>query len=91
VRPGLIRVRRRRAQKAKVINDAMKLLASARLFPHPRPRMILLFADQEAARQFSDGTWRAAALSQAGIEVMVAPLDDAVRARIRAAQVTQFR
>ena len=73
------------------MNDATKLLASARHFPDGQPRMILLFADHEAARQFSEGTWRAAALAEAGVEVMVALLEDAVRTQIRAAHVSQFR
>lgn len=78
------------AQKAKVMNDAMKLLAAARQLP-AQPRLILLFADEAAASPFQRGTWRAAALAEAGIDVIVCPLDSAIRARIRQAQHDQYR
>jgi hypothetical protein len=78
------------AQKFKVMNDAMKMVAAGRLLGESS-RMILLFADHMAARPFVSGTWRAEALSDIGIEVMVASLDDSVRARIRAAQADQYR
>ena len=78
------------AQKFKVMNDAMKLLAVQR--QHPKAtRLILLFGDDAAARIFRSGTWRAEALSQAGVEVMVADLDEEQRRLIREAQVRQYR
>ena len=78
------------AQKMKVVNDAFKLLAVRHLVPEGT-RLILLLADEAAARPFRAGTWRSAAMREAGIEVMVAELPDAVRARLRAAQERQFR
>lgn len=78
------------AQKAKVTNDAFKLLAARRLVDH-EVRLILLFADEEAARPFIGGTWRAAALRETGIEVEVAQLPARVRERIRLAQTRQYR
>ena len=78
------------AQPHKVMNDAMKLLAVRRQHPEAS-RLIILFGDEVAARIFRRGTWRAEALSQAGIEVMVADLDQEQRRRIREAQVRQYR
>lgn len=78
------------AQKAKVMNDAMKLLAARRLIGEDA-RLILLFADEEAAWPFKVGTWRAAALAEAGIECLVAELTPDVRDAIRQVQVAQFR
>jgi hypothetical protein len=78
------------AQKAKVTNDAFKLLAARRLLDGGA-RLILLLADEAAARPFVAGTWRAAALQEAGIEVLVAELPDQVRELIRAAQARQYR
>lgn len=78
------------AQKSKVTSDAFKLLAAKRLMDG-EARLVLLFADEEAARPFTGGTWRAAALREAGIEVVVAELPGQVRDAIRAAQVRQYR
>jgi hypothetical protein len=78
------------AQKAKVTNDAFKLLAARRLLEE-EARLIVLFADEAAARPFIAGTWRAVALQEAGIEVLVAELPDQVRDLIRAAQARQYR
>lgn len=78
------------AQKAKITNDAFKLLAAKRLLDGDAG-WVLLFADAEAARPFIGGTWRAAALYEAGIEVLVAELPGRVSEAIRAAQLRQYR
>ncbi len=79
------------AQKAKVLTDAFKLSFAATLVPR-RPRLLLLFSDQEAAAPFrSPRTWSAAAIRQAGIEVMVVILPEQERAKIRDAQRRQYR
>ena len=78
------------AQRNKVMTDAMKLLAVKRSLPDDT-RLILLFGDEIAARRFRSGTWMAAALSEAGIEVMVAELDEELRRLIRDAQIRQYR
>lgn len=78
------------AQKSKVMNDAMRLLAAAGV-ADAHPRLVLLFADEEAARQFRTGTWRATALAAAGIEVEVVDLPADVREGLRAAQQRQRR
>jgi hypothetical protein len=72
------------AQKAKVLTDAFKLSFAATLVPR-RLCLLLLFSDQEAA------AWSAAAIRQAGIEVMVVTLPEQERAKIRDAQRRQYR
>ena len=79
------------AQKMKVMNDAFKLIAASRLFEPAIPRLILLFADEDAARPFQSNSWRASALAALGIEVVVAELPADVRDSIVAAQRRQFR
>jgi hypothetical protein len=77
--------------KAKVLTDAFKLSFAATLVPR-RPRLLLLFSDQEAAAPFrSPRTWSAAAIRQAGIEVMVVTLPEQERAKIRDAPRRQYR
>jgi hypothetical protein len=65
-----------------LLADAMKLVlvGSVRF---PRPRLILCFADQEAARPFISParTWYSAALLASQIEVLV----------VDQAQIRQFR
>jgi len=78
------------AQKMKVMNDAMKLVAARRVVGE-EARAILLFADEAAAARFSRRTWHATALQEARIEVMIAELSGEVRDGIRAAQIRQFR
>ena len=78
------------AQKMKIMNDAMKLLAARRVVGE-HARAILLFADDEAASRFRRHTWHAAALAESRIEVMVARLSDELRDDIRAAQARQYR
>lgn len=78
------------AQKYKIMNDAMKLLAIRRVIGE-NARAILLFADDEAASHFRRKTWQSAALAESRIEVIVANLPDELRAHIRAAQTRQYR
>lgn len=78
------------AQKMKIINDAMKLLAARRIVGE-HARAILLFADDEAASRFGRKTWHATALAESRIEVMVARLPDDLKADIRTAQTRQYR
>jgi hypothetical protein len=78
------------AQKMKIMNDAMKLLAARRIVGE-HARAILLFADDEAASRFGRKTWHATALAESRIEVMVARLPDDLKADIRAAQTRQYR
>jgi hypothetical protein len=79
------------AQKAKGLTDACRLSFAATLVPR-RPRLLLLFSDQEAAAPFRPPhTWSTAAIRQAGIEVMVVTLPEAERAKIREAKQRQYR
>ena len=78
------------AQKYKIMNDAMKLLAVRRAIGE-NARAILLFGDEEAANLFRRQTWQATALAECHIEVMVAKLSDNLKEEIRAAQTRQYR
>ncbi|MFD6073912.1 hypothetical protein [Amycolatopsis lurida] len=79
------------AQKNKVLADAFKLRWIASTLPH-KPRLILCFSDEAAAKPFSEGrTWAAAALREQGIEVFVASLPEHVRSGIVDAQRRQYR
>jgi hypothetical protein len=78
------------AQKMKIMNDAMKLLAARRVVGE-HTRVVLLFADDEAASRFRRQTWNATAFAESRIVVMVASLPDELRADIRAAQTRQYR
>jgi hypothetical protein len=74
-----------------VLTDAFKLSFAATLLAR-RPRLLLLFSDKEAAAPFlSMRTWPAAAIREAGIEVVVVDLPEEERARIREAQRRQYR
>ena len=74
-----------------MLADAFKLFFAATLVPL-RPRLLLLFSDKEAAAPFlSMRTWPAAAIREAGIEVVVVDLPESERARIRDAQRRQYR
>jgi hypothetical protein len=79
------------AQKFKVMNDGMKLLAAANLFPGKAAQLILLFADEAAAAPFRRNSWRAEALSSINVKVLVAELPETTRDAIRAAQIEQYR
>jgi hypothetical protein len=79
------------AQRAKVLTDAFTLSFAATLHGR-RPRLLLLFSDEQAAAPFrSPRSWPAAALREAGIEVLVVDLPKEERARIREAQRRQYR
>ena len=78
------------AQKFKVMNDAMKMVAIQNIHSGVE-RKVLLFADENAARVFRSGSWRAVALAAAGVEVMVCKIDDAQRQLIVEAQGRQYR
>jgi hypothetical protein len=72
-------------QKHKVSTDALKLLAIREV--HPRARLVLAFADEDAARSVSG--WKAATLDANKIEVRVVDLDPGERLKIEAAQARQ--
>lgn len=78
------------AQKTKIMNDAMKLLAARRVVGE-HARAVLLFADDEAASHFRRQTWQATALAESRIEVMIARLPNELKADIRIAQTRQYR
>ena len=78
------------AQKCKIMNDAMKLLAVRRVIGETA-RAILLFGDDEAASHFRRQTWQGTALTESRVEVIVAKLPSELREGIRAAQTRQFR
>ncbi len=80
----------RGGQYHKIMSDAFKLLAVDRHMDE-NPRLILLFADPDAAKPFQSGAWRAEAIAQAGIEIYVAELPEDVRQGIRDAQGRQHR
>jgi hypothetical protein len=78
------------AQKTKVLTDALKLAFLAQLLPR-RPRLILLFSDQAAARPFGGGSWYAQAIRQLGIGIEVVELPPDVKAGLLHAQARQYR
>ena len=58
----------------------------------PGGRLLLLFSDKEAAAPFrSLRSWSAAAIREAGIEVIVVDLPEHERVKIRDAQRRQYR
>jgi hypothetical protein len=65
--------------------DTLKLLALRKT--HPKARLVLAFADREAADSIVG--WRAAVLRQHGIEKIIVDLTDADRERIVRAQELQ--
>jgi hypothetical protein len=75
----------RGGQRHKVSTDALKLLAIREV--HPEARLILAFADTDAAASVSG--WKAATLSANAIEIHTVQLDPAERAKIEAAQARQ--
>ncbi len=74
-------------QQKKVSNDALKLITLGRA--HPEAKLIIAFADEEASRYATKGTWVSEALATWKVEVLVVEIDAEVRHRIRAAQVRQ--
>jgi hypothetical protein len=75
----------RGGQRHKVSSDALKLLAIREA--HPDARLILAFADEEAAASVSG--WKAETLAANGIEIQTVDLGPAVRAEVEAAQARQ--
>lgn len=67
--------------------DALKLVTIART--RPGAKLIIAFADEDAAAYATTGTWVSKALALWGIEVLVAELGEPVREGIRAAQLRQ--
>jgi hypothetical protein len=78
------------AQKNKVMTDAIKLMFAAKLCSGS-PRMVLLFADEQAASHFKSRSWMAQLLQANGVEVQVVGLPETVRTNILVAQKRQFR
>ncbi len=72
-------------QRHKVSTDALKLIAIREAYPDAR--LILAFADDEAAASVSG--WKAATLLANGIEVQTVNLAPLERAKIEAAQTRQ--
>lgn len=79
--------RLRGGQFHKVARDALKLITIARSYPDAR--LAVAFGDGAAAACVSGGSWLAEALRIWGVDVVVIPLDDALRARLTAAQARQ--
>lgn len=69
-------------QRHKVANDALKLITIGR--SRPGAKLVMAFADGEAAAYATKGTWIAEALSTWGIDVVVVELGEDVRNGIRA-------
>ncbi len=78
-------------QLNKPILDAFKLMWVANNL-NPRPRLVLCMSDEQAAHPFTKArSWRAQALRDGGVEVLVVNLPDAVKETIRRAQTRQVR
>ena len=74
-------------QQKKVALDAFKLITLRR--SRPDARLILAFADADAAASARGNGWLAQALAIWGVEVLIVDLDDELRDEIRAAQRLQ--
>ena len=75
------------AQFHKVARDALKLITLKRT--RPEARLVLAFADPDAAACVTGTSWLAEALGAWDVTVLVAELEDDTRASLRAAQVRQ--
>jgi hypothetical protein len=75
-------------QRHKVATDVLKLITLGR--EHPEARLIIAFADREAADTVTGSTWLAQALRSGHVEVVVAEVNPALLGLIRAAQRRQF-
>ena len=75
-------------QRHKIAADLLKLVTLAR-DRHPKPRLILAFADDQAAAWAAGKSWLAASVAAWQVEIMVVKLEDDVRATIRSAQARQ--
>ncbi len=74
-------------QQRKVASDVLKLITLGR--SHPRAKLYLAFADDEAAAYTKGSGWLAQAVATWGVDVIVVWLGERDRARIRAAQIEQ--
>jgi hypothetical protein len=81
------------AQKHKVMKDAFKLTYLRSFLSHSgaTARLVLVFADEDAAAAFQGRSWMASALTDAGIELMVVSPDEETRTSILEAQLRQYR
>jgi hypothetical protein len=75
-------------QQKKVSQDALKLVTIAR--DHPDARLVLAFADADAATYAARGTWVSEALATWGVTVLVVDIEEQLRADIKEAQVRQI-
>jgi hypothetical protein len=75
-------------QRHKIASDILKLVTIAH-GRHPRPRLVLAFADTEAASWSAGKSWLATAQRAWQVEVMVVALSDDLHRRIVAAQRRQ--
>ena len=75
------------SQQRKVALDAFKLITLGR--SRPGARLMLVFADEDAAAYARGKGWLAEALKTWDVEVLVVGLDEELRARIQAAQHSQ--
>jgi hypothetical protein len=71
-------------QLDKVARDALKLVTLARTFT--ATRLVIAFADEAAAASVTGQSWLSESLRIWGVQVLVVPLADDVRATLRAAQ-----
>ena len=79
-------------QYHKVMNDAFKLIYARSMLDgrgRQQPRLILAFADGQAAAPFRGGGWRAQGLDAMDIEVRVVDLPGGVRGNLRHTQQIQ--
>jgi hypothetical protein len=74
-------------QQKKVAIDTLKLVTLRRV--HENARLVLAFADADAAHYATGGGWVAQALREWNVDVIVLAIPDELRNEIRAAQSTQ--
>lgn len=74
-------------QQKKVAIDTLKLITLRRV--HQDARLVLAFADEEAAHYATCGGWVAQALREWNVEVFILDIPTDLRDEIRAAQTTQ--
>jgi hypothetical protein len=79
------------AQKNKVMADAAKLKFAATLSGGTPERLVMVFADKEAASHFTGKSWMAQALRANRIEIELVELPGETRDAIRKAQARQYR
>jgi hypothetical protein len=78
------------AQPRKLATDAFKLAWAGQKVG--ATRLVIAVADDAAARYLQrPGAWLTAAIQDAGVEVLVAELDETTRAAILEAQTRQYR